>query len=132
MMTVALGAVDPAELLRAVEKDRAHMAHVAWAPLVVDLDTARSMAAAPGVRGVFVNGELAGLVALQPMDDGRLNFAAWIVREYEGYGVALEAGRQILATRTAEVVAPVDPSNARSVAYVARLGFVEGVLPCRG
>ena len=90
------------------------------------------MASAPGVRGVYANGELAGLVALQPMDDGRLNFAAWVVREHEGYGVALEAGRQILVTRTAEVVAPVDPSNARSVAYVARLGFVEGVLPCLG
>lgn len=131
-MTVALGTVDAADLLRVVEKDRAHMAHVAWAPLVVDLSSARAVASAPGVHGVFVDGELAGLVALQPMDDGRLNFAAWITRGHEGKGIALEAGRQILATRTSEVVAPVDPSNARSVAFVARLGFAEGVLPCLG
>lgn len=130
-----LDGVDPGELLEAVEQSRASMGHVAWAPLVVDIESARRFVAleGTGIRGVHDDGLFRGLVALQPMDDGRLNFAAWIRSGYEGKGIAYEAGRLLLATRgNAVVVAPVDPANARSVVYVARLGFVEGVLPCPG
>lgn len=137
-MTVALcslDAVDAADLLEAVDESRAHMEHVAWAPLVVDLESAARFVGlqGSGIRGIRVDGRFTGLVALQPMEDGRLNFASWVRASEEGKGIAYEAGRLLLATRgSAVVVAPVDPANARSVAYVKRLGFVEGVLPCLG
>jgi len=74
--------------------------------------------------------KLIGQVALKPLPDipGETEVVWQILREYHGEGYATEAGREMLrhgfgAMALEQVVAPIVPTNAPSVAVARRLGL---------
>lgn len=74
------------------------------------------------------DGEVVGLVGLQPLDDGTFEIGWWIWKEYWGQGFATEAARAFVdharhVMNLPVLVAVIDPPNKASVAVAEKLGL---------